>query len=702
MKPRNIQQEISKEKVRKACLSTTHTKPRWIENRDGPARHRICTANKPGNLNSSLASWKASRRGRNRMFFGVFVPPLPSETHRAPMNCLSQKRHLVVLLTTFVFFLTASQNGSGQEEPAPATPPKSPAPVTPADPVPIPGDASEGTDDYEVLMQGPVHEAFATPLDVDPSDGVRVYPKAPPEPVDEQPPEIPEGEEELTWIPGYWAWDDNVDDYVWVSGLYRKVPPGRTWTPGYWSKTASGYRWTRGFWAGDLVSSESVDYLPPPPESIDNGPSVPPPGEDYFWVPGHWEYAGNRYSWQSGFWGSIQDNWVWQPSCYVYTPQGYRMIDGYWDYLPTSRGYLYSPVRFYNPVYLRPSYIYRPRYPLASTASLLVSLFVRRGYPNYFYGDFFGPSYRSLGYLPWYDIGYGNRFGWGYRSPWVDYYDWKYRKSGINFVGSMQRYEQHLRSMPRQSSSFKAGGNNKDLLSAGPRSDFVAGTKQGKFQRSLDDVVRSDVGRVAIDRDRMRGNLYSTNPGQAKKLSSAGLSSSGQFPTPSAKLRGPQSFGSKAGALPGSSPSFQRGNTAFQRSSLPSLDRGKGLATPGGTSPSFNRGKTIQLQRSGSPSFDRGKVMTPSVNRGNVTPSFNRGNVTPLQRGPSPSFNRGPSPTFNRGPSPSFNRGPSPSLNRGPSKSISNRGASGFSAKGSSGFGGNRGSGKAKGGKGKK
>ncbi len=349
---------------------------------------------------------------------------------------------------------------------------------------------------YKVLMQGPVHEAFAAPIDPDPTDGVRVIPKAPPEPVDEQPPEV-KPEDGLTWIPGYWGWSDDNNDYVWVSGLWRKFPPQHNWKPGYWSQTGSGYRWTSGFWTGDKTLPDAADYLPQPPTSIDNGPSVPPPNDDYFWVPGHWEYANSAYRWRSGFWSVYQGDWVWNPANYCSTPRGYLFVNGYWDYLPTRRGYLYAPVSFYNSAYLQPNYIYRPRYPLVSAASLLLNLFVRRGYSSYYYGNYYGPSYLSSGYRPWYDTS----FGYGYRAPWFSYYNHHYGQSGINFVGSMQRYEHYARSnsnLPQQH------GFSNGSTAGRAAHDFSHSGKNGRFASSMDEFVRSDAGRVAMSPSEIR------------------------------------------------------------------------------------------------------------------------------------------------------------------------------------------------------
>src|SRR5262245_20378706 len=98
----------------------------------------------------------------------------------------------------------------------------------------------------EVQTRGPVHEAFAGVVTYNPEPG-QIVPKAPPEPIEEVPPdEKPEGDN-VVWVPGYWAWDDERNDYLWISGVWRNMPPGRQWVSGYWAKAASGYQWTSGY-----------------------------------------------------------------------------------------------------------------------------------------------------------------------------------------------------------------------------------------------------------------------------------------------------------------------------------------------------------------------------------------------------------------------------------------------------------------------
>src|SRR5258708_5730929 len=101
----------------------------------------------------------------------------------------------------------------------------------------------------EVQARGPVHEAFAQPVNRQPEPGP-VVPKQPPEPIEEVPPdEKPEGDN-VQWIPGYWAWDDEQTNFLWVSGFWRVPPPGRTWVSGHWQEVDTGWQWTNGFWAG--------------------------------------------------------------------------------------------------------------------------------------------------------------------------------------------------------------------------------------------------------------------------------------------------------------------------------------------------------------------------------------------------------------------------------------------------------------------
>jgi hypothetical protein len=249
-------------------------------------------------------------------------------------------------------------------------------------------------DGVEVLTRGPVHEAFAQQYESTPKPGP-VVTKAPPEPINEVPPELkPEGNN-VQWLPGYWSWDDERNDFLWVSGLWRDVPPDQRWVPGSWVAVDGGFQWISGFWTS--LSTDEITYLPEPPPSQENGPNAPAPNDNSFWIPGQWVYVNSNYQWQPGYWAPVQQNWVWAPARYYWTPYGYVYTAGYWDYPPTARGVLFSPVYASNYFGNRG---YQPQV-VVPIGPMLISMFVRPGYRSYYFGNYYGNNYRSMGYYPW-------------------------------------------------------------------------------------------------------------------------------------------------------------------------------------------------------------------------------------------------------------------------------------------------------------
>lgn len=253
-------------------------------------------------------------------------------------------------------------------------------------------------DDYDTLTRGPVHEAFAEPIAFDPEPG-RLAPVAPPEPIYEVPPDYrPEGYN-VQWIPGYWIWDDEINDYLWVSGIWREVPPGREWIAGYWIQAQHGYRWIPGFWA-DTNRSQQI-YLPEPPASIETGPNIQTASPNDVWISGTWIWNNNRYAWRPGYWTQGRPDWIWVPAHYVWSPRGYVFVDGYWDYDVDRRGLLFAPVRFQKSVYRRPNFRYSPRI-VVDLRTLTDHLFLRSNDYHYYFGDYFDARYANRGYRPWF------------------------------------------------------------------------------------------------------------------------------------------------------------------------------------------------------------------------------------------------------------------------------------------------------------
>lgn len=270
----------------------------------------------------------------------------------------------------------------------------------------------------EVLTRGPVHEAFATPT-TDPVQ-TNAVPKPPPPPLEEMPPDTkPDGD--VTWIKGYWAWDDDRNDYIWVSGVWRAVPPGRTWVAGYWKDDSGQYRWVPGFWAAaPQGQTQQVSYLSAPPAAPAVAPPGTPPAPDSFFVPGAWYWNGDRYVWQAGYWAHVQPGYVWVPGHYRWTPGGYIYIAGYWDLAVANRGVMYAPVYVDPVVVMRPGFVYVPAYAVPETV-VIDTLFVRPSYCHYYYGDYYGVVYRDRGFESC--IVYTNR----YYDPVFTYARWEHR-----------------------------------------------------------------------------------------------------------------------------------------------------------------------------------------------------------------------------------------------------------------------------------
>jgi hypothetical protein len=271
-----------------------------------------------------------------------------------------------------------------------------------------------------VLTRGPVHEAFAGVVAFNPEPGV-VVPKPPPASIEEMPPsERPEGDN-VTWIPGYWAWDDERNDYLWVSGTWRALPPGRAWMAGYWGKTAQGYQWTSGYWA-DAAAKETT-YLPAPPATVEAGPNIAAPSDDYGWSPGCWVWYSGRYAWQPGYWVLGRADWDWCPGHYVWTPRGYIFVGGFWDYPVERRGILFAPVYFESGVYARRGYRYSPVIVI-DLGVFSDHLFLRPRYSHYYFGDYYAASYVQGGFYASYSF-QSSRYGY---DPIYSHQRWEHRQ----------------------------------------------------------------------------------------------------------------------------------------------------------------------------------------------------------------------------------------------------------------------------------
>jgi hypothetical protein len=285
-------------------------------------------------------------------------------------------------------------------------------------------------DDIETLARGPIHEAYAEPHEINPTPSP-IVDKQPPEAIEELPPDQkPEGEN-VQWITGYWSWDEERKDFIWVSGFWRIPPPNRVWMSGSWRQVDGGWQWVSGFWGeasqdlqGDATGSvqTQIEYLPEPPASLETGPTTPAPSEEAIYTPGTWIYR-EKYVWQPGHWINNRPGWVWIPPTYHWCPGGFVFVPGYWDYPCIHRGILFAPV-YIPPRILGRSFVYTPTFVIREQA-MFGALFVRRGFNSYYFGDYFTPRYVDRGFTPWvggggFQIGVNVRRG--FHDPLFNYY----------------------------------------------------------------------------------------------------------------------------------------------------------------------------------------------------------------------------------------------------------------------------------------
>jgi hypothetical protein len=268
----------------------------------------------------------------------------------------------------------------------------------------IPPPAGAASDKVVELTRGPINQGFAETTNMTPQPSPPVT-QQPPQPIDEMPPDAKPDNPNATWVPGYWSWDQESNNHIWVSGSWRVPPPGHRWIPGYWNQGSGNYQWVSGFWSPE--DAQDVTYLPAPPSYRDEGVDTSePPDAEHFWVPGFWGYRTRAYEWQPGYWSRIVSGWMWVPAHYAWTPYGYVFTAGHWDYPLEQRGLLFTPVRFTAPIYTSPAFVYTPQY-LVAVDNLVDNLFVNPGFQCYYFGDYYGPQYARFGILPWFNVGTG-------------------------------------------------------------------------------------------------------------------------------------------------------------------------------------------------------------------------------------------------------------------------------------------------------
>lgn len=270
-------------------------------------------------------------------------------------------------------------------------------------------------------IQGPVHEAFLTP--VGSAKVNEAVPTTPPDMILERVPERPGSD--VVWIPGYWQFNTERNDYIWISGVWRQPPPKKQWINGYWQKFDEGWVWISGFWSGE--NEEDLSFITAtPPDSLEEDTGVAP-GDNYFWAPGYWTFDDNThdFNWVSGSWVMFDPNWILVPAYYVWRTTGYVLVNSYWDWSLEKRGTAYTGL--FVPPSERRGYIYEP---VVKVEPLTITRHYFNLYPDYIY--FYNHNYHYFsdvwsnwdiappwwGWKPWWSFNWSNNWAlwwwWGH------------------------------------------------------------------------------------------------------------------------------------------------------------------------------------------------------------------------------------------------------------------------------------------------
>ena len=328
--------------------------------------------------------------------------------------------------------------------------------------------------EVEVLTRGPVHEAFVETVAFNPRPSVVVMRECPPL-IAETPPDLkPEGAN-VSWIPGYWAWDDERNDFLWISGIWRDLPYGRQWVPGYWTVCDSGYQWISGYWADANVTE--IAYLPEPPQTVEAGPVGVAPSTEYVWIPGIWVWQHAHYAWRPAS-GLLR-----KPAglgCPTITSGRHGGMSSSTDIGTTiwsAAGLCLRPVCFNASVYTRTAYVYSPTIVIGLDA-FADNLFIRPDYCHYYFGDYYAVAYERAGFYPCF--AYHEHLGY---DPIFVHERWEHRHEGgwdRRFVQEFHNRRDHVELRPprtfalQQSLAARGQIGNARFMMAAPLHEVAA------------------------------------------------------------------------------------------------------------------------------------------------------------------------------------------------------------------------------------
>ncbi len=164
-----------------------------------------------------------------------------------------------------------------------------------------------------------------------------VMPTAPPPPPQAENPGAKAGFE---WVAGRWDWRGNK--WEWLPGHWERERAGQHWHPGRWEQKDRGWVYVEGAWG----AGEGAPMPPPPPGAppgatpvaVVNATAPPPPPQaenpgakaGFEWVPGRWDWRGNKWEWMPGHWERERAGQHWHPGRWEQRGGGWAYIEGNW------------------------------------------------------------------------------------------------------------------------------------------------------------------------------------------------------------------------------------------------------------------------------------------------------------------------------------------------------------------------------------
>ena len=233
----------------------------------------------------------------------------------------------------------------------------------------------------------------------------QAVPGEPPQPINEVPADVRPDSPDAEWLPGYWGWDAESKQFVWISGSWRLPPPGTRWVPGYWTAGAAGAQRVPGFWVA--ADTQQVSYLPAPPAYQDEGVDpASPPSPDVFWVPGYWAWANGKYGWEAGYWARMVQNWMWIAARLRMDAEWLRFCRRPLGLSDRPAWNAFQPRGFSNSALSAGEFQLQPWLPRRPGAAR--GQFVRRsGLPGLLLWRLLRTQYAQAGIYPWYAVGTG-------------------------------------------------------------------------------------------------------------------------------------------------------------------------------------------------------------------------------------------------------------------------------------------------------